>query len=390
LPALNLERHELHHRDGRRLLVYGDLRGSLAGEQDPGPECSRLHKRLDRLSGNWIAVSPARNARPNVSSRATPRTTVGGEAEAEAAAAGASCPLCPGGPEVPFSYEAAVFENRFPALVADPPGIVDDPRVSPSQGRCEVVLYTERHDGSLATLSARELARLIAIWRDRAAELWADSRHRHVLVFENRGWLVGATISHPHGQIYAFDHVPPLVVARSETLARHRDGTGRCLSCEVVSADVGELERSVAVSESFTVTVPFAARFPFEVHVRATRHGAGRLSDLDDRELQGLSAALREVVLRFDALFGFDLPYMMVAMEAPPDSPDWHLAFEFLPAHRTEHLVKIRASVETATGLFINDTLPEASAARLRALTVVPLGEEPIPNIRPDPPQQAD
>lgn len=380
LAVVRLERHDLRHRDGRRLLIYGELRGSLSEEPVQADETPSLHQRLDRLSDAWVAISPARNLRPNAAT-ATGGADRGGTTGTGAAPGRPACPLCPGGPEVPFSYEAAVFENRFPSLVADPPAVPVDARISPSQGRCEVVLYTERHDGSLATLSPGELARLIAIWRDRAAELWADERHRYVMVFENRGALVGATISHPHGQIYAFHHVPPFIAARVETLARHRATTGRCLSCEVVADDLREPARAVAFSGSFTVAVPFAARFPFETHVRATRHGAGRLADLDEGELPALSAALREVVLRYDALFGFELPYMLIAREAPSDAPDWHLAFEFVPTHRTAQLIKIRASVETGTGLFINDTVPEASAARLRAASGEGPREEPIPTV---------
>jgi Galactose-1-phosphate uridylyltransferase len=270
-----LQRHELPHRDGRRLFVYGDLRGSLdaelpeQGEQAAiGPETPGLHQRLDRLTATWIAVSPARNTR--LGDRASDGTIRrSGDAVA--------CLFCPGGPELPFSYEAAVFENRFPSLVAAPPPVAADPRISPSQGRCEVVLYTERHDGSLATLDPGELARLLAIWRDRSDELWADPRHRYVMVFENRGPLVGATISHPHGQVYAFDHVPPLISARAEALARHREDTGRCLSCDVVADDLAAPERTIASSEAFTVGVPFAARFPFEVHVRARRSAERRV-----------------------------------------------------------------------------------------------------------------
>jgi galactose-1-phosphate uridylyltransferase len=41
---------------------------------------------------------------------------------------------------------------------------------------------------------------------------------------------------------------------------------------------------------------------------------------------------------------------------------------EFYPPNRSERLTKIRASVETATALFINDTLPELSAERLAAI----------------------
>ena len=54
---------------------------------------------------------------------------------------------------------------------------------------------------------------------------------------------------------------------------------------------------------------------------------------------------------------------------------DWHLAVELYPPHRTRDLLKVRASVETATGLFINDTLPEASARLLAAIPTAPREE---------------
>ena len=355
--APTLPRHELAHADGRRLFVYGELRGDL-GDGEPASRPPALHRRYDVLTDAWVAVSPARNTRPHTA--------------AESPRAPSGCPLCPGGPEVPFPYDAAVFENRFPSLTAAPPPVPPHPLVAPSFGRSEVVLYTSSHAGSLATLSAVELARVLAVWRDRSADLWSDPRHAFVLIFENRGEEVGATLSHPHGQIYAFDHLPPLVAMRAAVIRAHRERTGTCLGCEVVRTDASSPERTVAANESFTVAVPFAARWPYEVHVRARRHGATRLSELDSQELVDLARALREVVARYDALFGFELPYMMVAQEAPADAPDWHVSFEFFPPHRRADTLKVRASVETATGLFINDTLPETTAAALAAAPTSP------------------
>jgi len=132
----------------------------------------------------------------------------------------------------------------------------------------------------------------------------------------------------------------------------------------------GRSERVVSANESFVVAVPFAARWPFEVAVRARRHGLGRLADLSPLEHRDLALALRDVVRRYDALFDFPLPYMMVAQEAPADEPDWHLAFELYPLHRTPEVTKIRASVETGLGLYLNDVAPEDAARRLAALTV--------------------
>jgi len=353
-----LARHELFHADGRRLLVYGPLLGSL-GDEPVAEEPQAIHKRLDLFTGAWIGIAPARNARPLDSAAETAH----------------GCPFCPGGAEVPFPYEAAVFDNRFPSFrpVPPPTPALDGP-TGPALGRCEVVLYTSRHAASFGLLSPAEIARVVAVWIDRARDLWSEPAHAYVCVFENRGSEVGATIAHPHGQIYALDHVPPIPAAKAAAHRRHREQTGACLSCDVTAADARS-GRVVAANESFVVAVPFAARWPFEVHVRARRHGLGRLADLDPAEQRDLALALRDAVRRFDALFDLPLPYMMVSQEAPADEPDWHLAFELYPLHRARHATKIRASVETGLGLFLNDVAPEDAARRLAAL-VVP--EEPI------------
>jgi UDPglucose--hexose-1-phosphate uridylyltransferase len=371
-PLRELARHALQHGDGRRVYVYGPLHGQLR-DDDVAVANDRLHQRYDVITGEWVAISPARNTRPQTD---------------------ASCPLCPGGAELPFRYDAAVFENRFPSFVADAPEPPAGDLTAAAQGRCEVVLYTDQHVASLATLSPAQVARIVAIWQDRCAELFADVRTRVVLAFENRGEEVGATLPHPHGQIYAFDRTPPLIARRVTVLRAHRDRTRRCLHCEAVAQDDAAPERTVFANDTFSVAVPFAAHWPYEIAVRARRHGLRRLTDLAAHELLDLAAALQGVVTRYDALFGFELPFMMVVQQAPADPghaavADWHLSVEFLPPHRTPSKLKVRASVETATGLFINDTLPETSAGALAALPA-PTSDwsrVPVPVVRHTPPE---
>jgi UDPglucose--hexose-1-phosphate uridylyltransferase len=349
-----LSRHDLHHDDGRRVFVYGELDAGarLAAGVETG--LTGIHRRLDLLTHEWVVISPARNVRPL-------DTDEDGDEDA--------CPLCPDGIELPFEYEAAVFENRFPSLVADPPSPPEDELSAPARGRCEMVVYTSRHDTCFGKLAPPELGRLLALWIDRSRELWADPRHEFVMIFENRGAEAGATLSHPHGQIYAFDHLPPITAATVEAHRRHRAAQGDCLGCELVDRESSSA-RIVAPNETFAVGVPFAARWPFEVAIRARRHGLARLDDLAPAEQLDLGRALRDVALRYDALFGFECPYLMVAQEAPRDVADWHLAFRFFPFHRSRSTTKIRASVETATGLFLNDVLPEDAARALAALGV--------------------
>jgi UDPglucose--hexose-1-phosphate uridylyltransferase len=368
-----LQRHDLIRPDGRHLYVYGSLHGRLPEGHGESPAPSDVHKRLDVFTDTWVAIAPARNARPLDSSA--------GESGAS------SCPFCPGGFEVPFPYDAAAFDNRFPPFREHPPTPPELEGVtSPASGRAEIVLYTSRHDASFGELSEAELARVLAVWIDRSRALWSAPAHAYVAVFENRGAAAGATIAHPHGQIYALDHLPPNVAAKAAAHARRR-AEGVCLSCASTQADLRS-ERIVAANGSFAVAVPFAARWPYEISVRALRHGARRLDDLSPAEQVDLLTALADVARRYDALFGFALPYMMVAQEAPRDEPDWHLAFEFYPLNRGPATVKIRASSETGLGLFLNDVAPEDAARQLRRLSVaaVELPETELLTVELSPP----
>lgn len=351
-PSDDLARHDLVHPDGRHFYVYGPLNGGFEGDA-PAHDPGRIHLRCDRAVDAWIAVSPVRNTRP------------GGVVEAPGTP---TCPLCPGGPELPFTFDAAVFDNRFPALSPLAHAIAADGPTALATGRCEVVVYTSDHDGSLSTLPPAQVGKVVAIWRDRSADLWGAG-HRYVMAFENHGPDVGATLSHPHGQIYAFPFVPPVIAAKAAALDHHRVERRSCLSCELVAGDDDGL-RAVASSRSFTAAVPFAARWPYEVLLRARRHGCGRLTDLTDEEASDLASLIREVTIRYDGLFGFELPYLLCVQEAPAEAPDWHLHVELLPPHRDAHRLKVRASVETALGVFLNDTLPERSAERLAAVSV--------------------
>ena len=359
-------RADLVHPDGRHFHVYGELGGTLDLQSaNTGLDVSALHRRFDRLTGQWVLVSPARNSRPGGLAVAAGSDTSAGEPV---------CPLCPGGPELPWPYDVAVFDNRFPSLSVDAPH-VSGSVLSSSSGRCQVVVYTSDHHGTLASLSPAQLLRVLAVWRDRSAALW-DEGHQCVMAFENRGAAVGATLTHPHGQIFAVDHLPPTTVVKAAAHHAHREQEQTCLGCTLLDEDLAST-RLIAENDSFVAAVPYAARWPYEVQIRARRHGLGRLPHLTDVELRDLAAVLRASIDRLDGLFGFEMPLMMAVQEAPATfagdaggEPDWHLHIELLPPHRSAERLKVRASSETVLGLFINDTLPEESAMRLRSVEV--------------------
>lgn len=290
------------------------------------------------------------------------------------------CPLCPTRPgafgtEIPRpDFDIAVFENKFPSLRRQPPraavnGDALTP-VRPAAGICEVVVYSPRHGGSLATESPARIAHLIAVWQDRFRELSARPGIRYVLIFENKGAEIGVTLSHPHGQIYAFPFLPPIPRRQLAAQRRHWRRTGHCLRCDLLRRESRVHRRVVYENSAFTALVPFAARYPYEIHLLPRRHCAG-ITELRPAEVPALAQALSAVTAGYDRLFGFPMPYMMLLHQRPAGRraswPEVHFCFEFLPPYRTAKKLKYLAGCESGAGTFINDTLPEQTAPRLRA-----------------------
>ncbi|MBI2811454.1 MAG: galactose-1-phosphate uridylyltransferase [Candidatus Melainabacteria bacterium] len=292
------------------------------------------------------------------------------------------CPLCPtaeGGfpTEVPEAeYEFVVFENKFPSLKKDPaePEIEgsDLYPVRPSLGICEVVLYSSDHTGTLADLSAKKMAELVRVWRDRYEELGAREDIDYVFIFENKGEAIGVTIHHPHGQIYAFSYLPPRIETELRNEADHHQKTGHCLHCDILQGELSERKRIVVESVHFVAFIPFYARYPYEVHLYAKAH-RGSMSDFSSAEEEDLAVILKELLKKYDGLWGFSMPYMMVMHQKPTDGkayPGCHFHIEFYPPLRTPEKLKYLAGCESGAGTFVNDTLPEVKAEELRAVEV--------------------
>ena len=294
------------------------------------------------------------------------------------------CPLCPTKPgkfptEVPAeTYDMVVFENKFPSLQRNPPepaveGTALEP-VEPSRGECEVVLYTPDHHATLAGLPLARHEHLVRVWRDRTRELMRRDDVVHVFPFENKGEAIGVTLSHPHGQIYAYPFVPPVLAREVAQSEAHRAATGRCLFCDVCARERDDGRRIVAEEDGWLAYVPFFARYPYETHLMATRC-ARTLPDLEEREVRGLARILKRVLVGFDALFELSFPYIMAVHQAPKGDAPYHAHVEFYPPMRSKNRLKYLAGSEAGAGMFINDTLAEEKAAELRAK--VPASPEP-------------
>lgn len=291
-----------------------------------------------------------------------------------------ACPLCPGTEgftELPTDdFEIAVFENRFAPMRTEVPhpGVVSGDDIAAgrearaSYGRCEVVVYTPDHEGSLGDLPVERVEALVRVWSHRYETLSRLDGIGYVFIFENRGEEIGVTLSHPHGQIYAYGFVPPQAAREQAIEAQHVERTGRCLHCDIVDAELADGRRVLVDDGVVTAYVPYAAHWSYEVHIAVRTH-RGSLPELDARERRHLAAALKSVLQAYDALFGRPMPYMLSVRQRATladGHPGAHVRIELLPALRTPDKLKFRAGSETFMGAFINDVEPERAAAELR------------------------
>ncbi|WP_207454131.1 galactose-1-phosphate uridylyltransferase [Desertivibrio insolitus] len=345
--------------DGRELIYYDDADTQLGAERrvdartlDPRPATATM--RQDVLTGDWISIASARQNRaflpPAEFDPLAPQTETNPS-------------------EIPDLYDVAVFENRSPSFGPDLGDIdpaylasVGFERTAPSYGRTEVVCFSPQHEGSFGSLSTSRARTVIEAWADRTAELSALPGIQQVFPFENRGEAIGVTLHHPHGQIYAYPYITPRTRRLLESIREvGPDLFERLLERERAS------ERVVLQGEHWTAFVPFAARWPIEVHMLPHRHVPDFAATKAEER-----AELAELYLRLlrgiDRLYPTPTPYIAAWHQAPVTEgrDDVRLMLQVTSPRRAETKLKYLAGSEAAMGAWIGDLVPEASAALIR------------------------
>ena len=277
--------------------------------------------RLDPYSGARVHIVAARQNRPNLPT--------------------SECPFCVGGLESPEPYDVKSFANRWPAL---------------QTGACEVVLYSSQHDATFASLGGIGIRKVIDLWAERTTQLQQQSDVDYVLIFENRGAEVGATISHPHGQIYAFDHVP----RRQHSILQSQ-----------WKPDPQPADRLVINGDHFVAYAQYAAIHPVSLVV-APHQQVSLLSQLGDELRDELASILHKTFVALDQLFDAPLPYMMWITQAPAKTQyenAW-LNIEIVSPWRAKGVQRYIAAAEVSTEEYFNPVDPADIAQRLRTLVV--------------------
>ena len=333
--------------DRRLLHLYGDFSDTpVWPPEEELHEPGFSHRRWHPVRREWVVYSAHRQTRTY-----KPATN--------------ACPLCPGAPdgEIPVEdFEIAVFDNRFSSFQKDCPKPAPIPGldlpIESAAGNCEVVVYSANHKASMSTLSQDRRELLVKVWGDRVRALMQMPAVQVVMPFENRGEEAGVTLHHPHGQIYAFSYLPPVM----ETMARSFED-GYDLT-QLTSAATYE----VAQAKTVAAFVPPFARFPYEVWI-APKNFRASPADLTADEISDFARLLAVVARKYDTFFNRACPYVMIVYVAPRGMEKYFpFHIQFYPFLRTPQKLKYLAGCELGAGSFLADLLPEAAAQSLRDL----------------------
>jgi UDPglucose--hexose-1-phosphate uridylyltransferase len=348
--------------DGRDLFYFDDAGSALPTTRKPDqrepaerPEVAQM--RLDSLTSEWVSVAAHRHARAFL-----PPAN--------------QCPLCPTTDEnlseLPDRFDVAVFENKSPSFGPELLPAVDLDFASveglglgatrKSVGRCEVVVFSPEHLGSLGALPVERVKTVIDALADRTEHLQSLAGVMQVFPFENRGQEIGVTLHHPHGQIYAY----PFVTPRTQKLLSSIERFGADLFAETLEFESAS-ERVLIKSDSFTAYVPFAGRWPIEIHLLPHRH-VQHLGQLTEDEKAELASVYRRLLRSLDEIYDSPTPYIAAWHQAPllQAGKNVRLQLQITSPRRAADKLKYLAGSESAMGAFIADFAPEKTAAQIR------------------------
>ena len=340
-------KREFQRNDKRSLFLYGykEHKEIASKELDITPP-PNPHMRWNPSREEWVTYSATRKARTSFPPKEY-------------------CPFCPAielnyPTEIPFkNFEIAVFPNRWSSFNTNrDQKSIKNLEVKPSNGTCEVVVYSPNHLDSIAQMPLERIELLFNTWSDRYLKLLKKEDIKYVMPFENRGEECGVTLHHPHGQIYAYPFIPPVI--QKEVDAFNKEN--------FILKLMKDLEKNYFVYQDDYViaAVPPFARYAYEIWIIPKRQIAGPWQ-FTYQEYNSFAKALQKVIIGYDKFLGRKCPYIMGLHAGPHlDDKKFHFHIEFYPPLRHGDKPKILAGSESMAGVFIMDVLPEETAIELR------------------------
>jgi UDPglucose--hexose-1-phosphate uridylyltransferase len=307
-----------------------------ASKPDAHEPVSELRKHY--FLESYVLISPRRNLRPDSFAKNNLPHLIPSD----------NCPFDhldgPGIWEYPRGggWRVKVIPNKYPALTADNPK---------AYGVQEVIINTPRHDIEFSDLSVADIVEVFTAYRQRISELSKLEGIRYVLVFKNDGPVAGASVAHPHCQVFALPVIPRKLIMEADALNHYTQHKGTCAHCDLIGWEISQKVRVVAEDKHFIAIAPYASSHAFEVWLLPHRH-INKLAELHANEVYSLATILKKITARLDsATISFNY-----FLQESLDGQDHHFHIKVEP--RTTKF----GGAELAVGIEINPMPPESAA----------------------------
>ena len=329
------------------------------------------HKRFNLLNGEWVLVSPHRMNRPwNGKQEDTYNNS--------SPSYDKNCYLCPGNTrasgdinpkyEMPYSFIndfSALLPNNQTAQDFDEDDIL---KAAPVNGLCKVICFSPRHDLSLPRMKIEEIVLLIRLWKKEFEEISQIKWIKNILIFENKGEIMGCSNPHPHGQIWAQSDLPDDIMKETAEQKKYLEKNGRLLLSDYLEMELKKDERVVCSNEHFVVLVPFWATWPFETIVLC-RSPKESILEFTENEILAFADIISRLTIRYDNLFQVSFPYSAGMHQSPVNDnkhPEWQWHMHFYPPLlRSASIKKFMVGYELLAGPQ-RDITPEYAAQKLK------------------------
>jgi len=329
--------------------------------------------RHNRLTNEWVIVAPERASRGG--------NLVSPKKATDSPTFLATCPFCSGneamspdeqyrcsGPDGHWTLRSVT--NKFSVLspigevtLAENCGAIGE--TVNGVGLHEVIVEGQRHSLTLDLFSIEHVQQVVEVYRHRFHAFYADPRIHHVIIFKNHGLDAGASQQHPHSQIVGLPIVPGQIVDRLENMRRFYNASRRCMACAIIAEEQAHGARIVAENVHFIAFIPYAALSPYHLWIFPKEHGAC-FSEQPEETWRALAQIVHTVLLKVYGLLG-DPPFNLVVRSLGPDekhTPHFHWYISIVPR------VNKTAGFELGTGMYVNPSIPDTCAQRLREFTI--------------------
>jgi UDPglucose--hexose-1-phosphate uridylyltransferase len=290
------------------------------------------------------------------------------------------CYLCPGNERVggmknPAYEDIFVFDNDHPVVGPMAPEMPANPGFyewKKAGGLARVICYSPRHDLTMAEMPLEKVKKVFRAWKDQTVEMAGNPEVKNLLIFENKGEMVGVSNHHPHGQLYATDFELTINVQYLKAAKEYKFETGKNLFQEILKAELEDGSRIICQNDYALAILPFFARYAYETLVFPKKPHA-TMETLSEAELDGLAEVYHTLIRKMDGLFGISFPYVMTINQAPfrlKEPELYQLHWQILPPLRQPNLKKFPAGPEIGSETFMADTIPEEKAKELREVKI--------------------